>query len=315
MSQSNKNSHLILKLVLGLLILLLTGGLFFIYSILPEKVAKSIVDRAKVHKPLELVPEKYGIKHEDVSAQGDGITLSGWWLPADAKDKKIKGTVLLTHGAFKNREQVFTRALFLVKTGYQVLLFDQRGCGASGDSPLSGGVYESNDYLIWTNFLKAGPHFKKPLIYYGFSMGSMSALRAAVKNEGVDAVIADSPLANLKSYVSRRTMGGKFSAFPGFLNRCLRAYDFLSGLTLTEDDMDMMPVVQQLRETPVIYFTGEGDDLAKSEEVRKLFEKTSSRRRRLVYVPDAGHEETYDKYPIIYQKSVREFLADLEKKK
>ena len=302
--------NLILKIFLTVFLLLSAGVFYFIYAVLPGKVAESIAARAKIHKPLTFDPGKFGLSFKSVATVSDGVTLSGWWLPA-AQNKKTRGTVLLTHGAFKNREQVFSRALFLVKAGYQVLLFDQRGCGASGECPLSGGLFESEDFSAWAQFLKDTRRLKKPLVNFGFSMGAMGALRDSVVDKDVDGVISDSPLANIKSYVSRRTMGGKFSAFPGFLNRCLKAYDLLSGLSLTEGDMDMVPVVQSFRDIPVIYFTGEGDDLARSEEVRLLFSKTASRHRRLVYIPDAGHEETYDKYPMVYQRAVLEFFGDL----
>ncbi len=308
---SSKKSSIILKSVLAVLALALAGGAYFIYFIVPEKVAQTIMAKAPLHKPLSLTPKEYGLKYEDVSTNGNGVTLSGWWL---STPKKPLGTVLLTHGVFKNREQVLTRAEFLVKNGYQVLLFDQRGNGLSSNSPTSGGVFESGDFLIWIPYLKDHKRLQKPLVFFGFSMGSMSALRAAVKEPEADAVIADSPLANLKSYVSRRTIGGRFSSMPGFLNRCLQAYDRLSGLSLTAVDLDMIPIVEQLHELPVLYITGEGDDLAKSDEVRILFEKTASHRRRLVYIPDAGHEETYSKFPIIYKKAVVDFLTDLTAK-
>ena len=87
----------------------------------------------------------------------------------------------------------------------------------------------------------------------------------------------------------------------------------MTGLSLKESDLDMIPVVEGLHTLPVLYITGEGDDLALSEEVRKLFEKTDSKHRRLVYIPDAGHEETYKKYPVIYERSVLGFLTDLRK--
>jgi alpha-beta hydrolase superfamily lysophospholipase len=307
----SKKSSIMLKSVLAVVAIALAGGLYFIYSVVPEKVARTIMSKAPFHKPLTLTPKQYGLRYEDVSTSGNGVTLSGWWL---LTPKKPLGTVLLTHGVFKNREQVLTRAEFLVKSGYRVLLFDQRGCGLSSDSAVSGGVLESEDYLLWTGYLKAHHRLQKPLVFFGFSMGSMSALRAVIKEPEADAVIADSPLVNLNSYVSRRTMGGRFSSLPGFLNRCLQAYDRLSGLSLTPGDLDMIPVVQQLHELPVLYITGEGDDLAKSEEVRILFEKSASHRRRLVYIPDAGHEETFVKFPIIYKKAVMEFLTDLTAK-
>ncbi len=301
-----------LKWVILLMLALLAGGLGFIYEILPGKVARSIAAKSLVRKALTETPKDYGLDHyEDVSfTTSDGITLSGWWIPVPASQKPL-GTVLLSHGVFKNREQVLSRAAFLFRLGYQTLLFDQRGEGLSGNSPVSGGLLEAGDYLAAEAYLDSRHALRKPVVFFGFSLGAISALRAAVKAPEVEAVIADSPLANIKSYVSRRTMGGTFSSMPGFLDRCLAAYDLITGLTLTPGDLDLMPVVGQLHETPVLYITGENDDLAKPEEVRKLFENTSSHHRRLVYIPEAGHEETYKKYPVIYEKVVTEFLTDL----
>jgi alpha-beta hydrolase superfamily lysophospholipase len=294
-------------------VILLGGGLFFVYQVLPGKVAQALFTRSQTHKPLTQTPKEYDLDcyYEDVSFKtADGVTLSGWWIPA-RKAKKPLGTILLSHGVFKNREQVLTRALFLSHKGYQTLLFDQRGEGASGNSPVSGGLLEAGDYLAAAAYLQGRHALRKPVVFFGFSLGAISALRAAAQSQQADAVIADSPLANINSYVSRRTMGGVFSSLPGFLTRVLEAYNLLTGLSLKEGDLDLIPVVEGLHETPVLYITGEDDDLAKPEEVRKLFEHTSSHHRRLVYIPDAGHEETYKKYPMIYEKVVTDFLTDL----
>src|SRR5258708_506977 len=231
-------------------------------------------------------------------------------MPAAPK-KKALGTILLSHGAFKNREQVLNRAEFLVGMGYQVILFDQRGCGLSSESPLSGGILESKDYSAAFQYLEGIHKATKPVVFFGFSMGAMSALRAATADTHPDAVIADSPLANLKSYISRRTMGGSFSALPGFLNRCLATYDQLTGLSIKEEDMDLIPVVRRMNEVPVLYITGWGDDLAHADEVRKLYEQTYSVHRRYLCISEAGHEETFTKFPEIYERYVRDFLTDL----
>ena len=291
--------------------LVLAEGVYFIYGVVPSKVAQSIMEKTQVQKPLTKTPADDGFKFKDVTflAEG-GITLKGWFLPPAGK-KKLLGTVVLSHGVFKNREQVLSRAEFLAQAGYQVLLFDQRGNGMSSASPTSGGLFESNDFLAGGKYLKDQGLLKKPLVFFGFSMGAMSALRAASKDTELDGVIADSPLANIKAYVSKRTTGGKFASLPGFLDRCLDEYDKMSGLSLAVGDLDMVPVVEKLHELPVLYLTGEKDDLAKSEEVKKLFEKSASHHRRLVYIPDAGHEQTFDQYPIIYAKAVLSFLQDI----
>ena len=299
--------------LLVILTVAVAGGLYFIYAVVPQKVAQSIVAKGQVRQPLTESPKDYGVKdYEDVSfVTSDGVTLSGWWLPVKRPLKPL-GTVLLTHGVFKNRQQVLTRALFLSKLGYQSLLFDMRGMGQSGNSAVSGGLLEAGDYLAAEKYLEGRHELKKPVVFFGFSLGSMAALRAAAKATVIDAVIADSPLANLKSYVSRRTMGGQFASLPGFLNNCLKDYDQLTGLHLTENDMDLTPIVEQLSQPAVLYITGESDDLAKSKEVQELFSHTPSHHRRLVYIPDSGHEETFKKFPLIYEKEVRDFLTDLK---
>lgn len=314
MNQANlkKKSHLLFWIALAVVAILAASGLYFIYYVLPEKVAEGIVAKAQVRCPLTETPKDYDIPgYQNVSfTTSNGVTLSGWWIPIKAP-KKVLGTIILSHGVFKNRQQVLGRAAFLWNLGYQTLLFDLQGEGESGPSPVSGGLLEAQDYTAAEKFLESRHELKKPVLYFGFSLGAITALRAAVGASPLDAVIADGPLANIKSYVSRRTVGGIFTSMPGFLGIVLRDYDRLTGLTLTEKDLDLMPVVERLDQTPVLYITGESDDLAKSDEVRDLFEHTPAHHRRLAYIPDAGHEETFKKYPVIYEKVVSEFLTDL----
>lgn len=309
-TNNSRPKGLLPKILLGVLALLLAGGLFFIYNVLPQKVAQGIVDKAQVRCPVTESPKDYGIPgYQDVTfTTSDGVSLVGWWLPVKGKPL---GTVILAHGVFKNRQQVLGRAAFLWKLGYQVLLFDLRGNGQSGPSPVSGGLLEANDFLAAESYLQGKHALKKPVVFFGFSLGAMCALRAGVTAPEVDAIIADSPLANLKSYVSRRTIGGSFTSLPGFLPAVLKDYDQLTGLSLTEKDLDLVPVVEQLKETPVLYLTSQGDDLAKAGEVQQLFQNTPARHRRLAYLPEAGHEESFKKFPMIYEKMVREFLTDL----
>jgi alpha-beta hydrolase superfamily lysophospholipase len=287
------------------------GFLYFSYFFLPEKVAESISAKSKTRLALSSTPKDDGFFYQDISfTTSDGVTLSGWWMPA--KSHKPMGTVILSHGVFKNRGQVLSRAEFLVKAGYQVLLFDHRGEGQSGESPVSGGVLEAGDYLAAVSYLKASRHLVKPLAFLGFSLGAISAIRAAPQCSDVDAVIADSPLPNVRSYVSRRGMGGAFAELPGFFARCLTDYDQLTGLTLKPSDLNLEPIVRQFNEKPILYITGEADDLARSEEVRKLFNETQSNHRSLVYIPGAGHEQTYSLCPMIYEQAVKNFLIEVK---
>jgi uncharacterized protein len=294
-----------------LAVFLLSAALFFIYGVLPDRVAQAIVSKAAVHMPLDKTPKDDGYGYRDVSfVTDDGVTLSGWWVPPVGAKKPV-GTVLLSHGFTKNRDQVMERAEFLAQVGYQVLLFDHRGHGMSGPAPVSGGYLEAKDYLAAFRYVQDSRLLRRPLVLFGFSLGAMSALRAALEIPETSAVIADSPLANVNGYVSSRTAGRYFTRMPFFLSRCLSAYDRLTGLSLTEKDLDLIPVVRQLT-VPVLYLTGENDDLAHSEDVRRLFAATQSGQRRLVYIQGAGHEQTYSEDPLTYTRMVLKFLKDLQ---
>src|SRR5579885_1966031 len=124
-----KGKWFLLKTTGALLALLLAGGLYFIYGVLPQKVAQGIAAKAQVRCALTKTPKDDGFAYSDVAfPTADGVTLSGWWMPAASKGK-VLGTILLSHGAFHNREQVLGRAEFIMKEGYQVLLFDLGGGG------------------------------------------------------------------------------------------------------------------------------------------------------------------------------------------
>jgi pimeloyl-ACP methyl ester carboxylesterase len=218
--------------------------------------------------------------------------------------------VLLSHGIFHNREQVFSRAVFLARAGYRVLLFDLRGHGASTPAPLSGGLNEAKDFDAALRYLDGSGRVRKPVVLFGLSLSAMAALRAAAGGAQAGGVIADSPLMNGRSYVSRRTMGGFFMGWPRFFDLCLSAYNRKTGLLLRESDLDLMPVVRAL-DIPVLYLSGEKDDLARPADVQKLFSATRSPQKRLVFIPNAGHDQTYQKFRIGYERAVLEFLGNV----
>ncbi|HET9869134.1 MAG TPA: hypothetical protein VFR02_01375, partial [bacterium] len=126
---SPKPTPLLPRVLLGAALLALAGFLYFVYGYLPAQVGKALTERAKVRQPLTTTPKADGLAYQDAAfTAADGVPLKGWWLPSAAPGK-ARGTVILTHGVFKNREQVLARAEFLARAGYQVLLFDLRGCG------------------------------------------------------------------------------------------------------------------------------------------------------------------------------------------
>lgn len=291
---------------------LFAGSFFVIGYLLPEKISHSLIERGKTPEPVLGTPMDHGMKYSDVTFKSsDGLNLSGWWI--DAPKGKPQGTAVLVHGVFHNRTQMLSRAVFLHKAGYQVLMFDLRGHGQSDHAPLTGGLEETRDLLGAVDYLKSGNKLKEPLVLFGLSLGGMAAMRAGVTvPEAV--LIVDSPLADARAYVSRRTLGKWFIHLPGFFDRCMAAYNHDTGLHLTTEDLDLIPTAQLLKDRWVLFFVGERDELARVNEVDRLFKYTATRTKHIFIAPSAGHEGTLQSAPALYERTVLEFMDAYKKK-
>jgi pimeloyl-ACP methyl ester carboxylesterase len=296
----------------GLLGLLLIGlGLVYLY--LPTRVAESIIAESKIRKPIEVLPGKYDLKYQSVTFEtSDHIKIVGWWIPSMKRGYPL-GTIIMSHGLGHNRDQMLSRAAFLSKAGYQILLFDLRGNGESQYFPLSGGVFEAKDFSGALKFLKKIHKNQAPIIYFGLSLSAMAALRSAVHHPSVKGVIADSPLPNIQSFVAHKRWVGWIVYLPYFLRQCLSIYDQKTGLPLRLREFNLCNVVKQLRHTPVLYFVGEEDQLISSRAIRHLFNCTACPHRQLVFVPNAQHAKTFNAFKMIYEKIVLNFLNEIKK--
>jgi pimeloyl-ACP methyl ester carboxylesterase len=294
-----------LLLLSGAFTVVLMVSFLVIGYVLPGKVARGMVERSKKPKVLEGSPSGVGLSYQDVSFKtADGLSLSGWWVPAPKGD--VLGTVVLAHGIFNNRMQMLGRAEFLHKGRYNVLMFDLRGHGKSDLAPLTGGLDEAKDLVAAADYLKKSGKQKGPLVFFGLSLGAMAALRAGeMVPQAV--IVADSPLADVRSYISGRTIAHWFVFLPGFFERMLGEYNRQAGTSLTLDDMDLNPVAKRLEGRRVLVFAGEKDDLARPKDVNRLFTNLATRTKQY-YLAPGGHDGTYQSAPALYKQTVLSFL-------
>lgn len=284
----------------------------FVYVLLPGFTVGWILERGTFRKKVDSKPAAWGLEHEPVTFRAaDGTLLSGWWIDREVgkSPPERAGTVALTHGIYENRDQVLDRARFLVRDGFAVLVFDLRGHGESGEAALTGGVKEALDFSAAADWLKETGRLKRPLIYFGLSLGAMAALRAGISGEA-DLVIAESPLPGVGEYLAERSPALFFVGLPGFLEACLARYEARTGIRLTREDLDLRKTVERL-EAPVLILAASGDDLVEPEDLREMFEAVGSRKKRLFFLPVEGHRGVYQDYPMLYERAVREFLRDV----
>src|SRR5690606_14279620 len=155
-------------------------------------------------RPLDSDPSAVGLAYETVTfAAADGVTLRGWFLPAQDSPR----TIIVAHGYTSNRLMSSFPALELarsfVESGFNVLLFDMRGHGESDGDVTTLGFHEVKDISGAVDWLKSQrPGRAERIGLLGGSMGASTSILAAANDPRIEAVAADSPFSDLRDYLT-----------------------------------------------------------------------------------------------------------------
>lgn len=138
-----------------------------------------------------------GAPHDDVAfAATDGVSLRGTYFPNGG----ARTAIVLVHGFKNTRDDMIGYAAFLLDAGYAVLVYDSRGCGASGGT-FGVGATEDRDIRGAVTLLKARGVSRVGVL--GVSLGAGDAILAAARDERIDAVVADSSWADESAQLDR----------------------------------------------------------------------------------------------------------------
>jgi len=162
--------------------------LIFAWALLPAiRGVTLILNRAGRSVPQASLA---GIPVQEVQFRAaDGVRLDGWLAIASAQAP----TIILVHGFKGSRLEMLPYARFLYKGGYNVLLYDSRGTGASDGWGIALGAREPDDVIGAVRYLKGrsdltGKHFG----LLGISLGAGIVLMAAAREPAIAATVADS---------------------------------------------------------------------------------------------------------------------------
>jgi alpha-beta hydrolase superfamily lysophospholipase len=174
---------------------LLAGAAYPLSGLLVRPRSKHSSRLSRPH--LANLIRRMGMEVEDIEFYStDGTRIRGWWMEAG----KRRATIVILHGASKNRTDVIRTALVLRRAGFNIGLFDGRGHGQSEGSFVTYGFHERHDAESILEYIVAEKGADRDRIgLAGESMGAAIALQVAARNERVRAVWADSPFASLTS--------------------------------------------------------------------------------------------------------------------
>jgi fermentation-respiration switch protein FrsA (DUF1100 family) len=239
--------------------------------------------------------------HEEAAFSAtDGIHLKGWFLP----QKHSTSALVLLQGVRSDRRGMLPRAFWLHDLGYNVLVYDARGCGESDPTLLSFGGWETRDLLGAFHWLETRGMTRVGCI--GTSQGAATILLASGQlPSSVRAVVAESSYATLRDAVDARFLGstGLPSAYLGIF--VVPMAEWKLGLRI--DDVSPLREISKLK-PPVYILGGTLDHLAPPGGTHQLYDAAICE-KKLWMVEGAGHLDFLAYLPYEYKQRIGDFLS------
>lgn len=220
----------------------------------------SLIHRFRIGNPTEL--DYYAhLPIEPVSFRtSDGLRLSGWFLPDGQSDE----TVIVAHGLGANKGNFIAFLTLFYGQGYNSLIFDFRGHGDSQGHTSTFGLYETADVIAALEWLKQErPERARHVFGLGSSMGAMALVRAAARDERIEAVVLDS------AYVSAPRLA-RHHLGPALAPLVLGAMSLHAGRSLWS--LDASQAIAELSPRPILLIHGEGDFVIPPDNMAILFD-------------------------------------------
>lgn len=251
-------------------------------------------DEGERHDPSEI-----GLEYESVKIKTvDGLTLTGWFMPAKGSDR----AVVILHGYGTGMDLDLPHAGIFHAAGFNVLMIDFRGHARSEGSMITFGYLERRDAQAAVAYLKAKGMRKVGLV--GFSMGGMTSILTAPVCPDVDAVIDEGAPPRLTSAIKGYIVE---IGLPKFLAPPL-AWLTVAGtsLRLGVNLFAYEPVRWVAKIAPRPLFIIHGDLDQYGPDIDDLL--TAAPFAQVWRVPDAGHVQAANVHPEEWNKKVIEFL-------
>jgi fermentation-respiration switch protein FrsA (DUF1100 family) len=244
-------------------------------------------------------PAERGLDYQEMTFQAsDGLMLRGWYLPS-----QNGAAVIVGHGIGGHR--TLEPAVVLARHGYGVLAFDWRAHGESDGDLCTFGYYEVRDVAGALDWLQRQPGVDPGRIgMLGESMGAVTAIRAAARIDGVQAVVADSAYPDLEEAIRSLWHGTGLPGFP-FVTLQIALGEWWTGLDLAA--MQPLDDVAAISPRPILILAG-GQDPITGPDAGQRYYAAAGEPKELWFEPDLGHGAFWQAHPEEYERRVVGFF-------
>jgi uncharacterized protein len=244
---------------------------------------------------IEMTPESLKLGYEEVwlpvtAKSGKVERIHGWWIEASQSTPHSK-VLLYLHGNGINIGANLVHAQRFHQLGFSVLLIDYRGYGRSeGGFPNESRVYE-DAATAWNYLINQRQIPPSQIFIYGHSLGGAVAIELAVKNPNAAGLIVESSFSSIQKVIAYRN---NFWMFPVNLI-----------LTQRFNSLEKVPNLKM----PVLFIHGTADVMVPAFMSQDLY-GAAPEPKKLVLVPNAGHNDVAEVSPSVYLQAVQSFVLD-----
>ena len=232
----------------------------------------------------------------------DGLTLNGEYA---LYPEFSHLWVIAVHGYRGNHAHMYSFASFYGQHGYNVLLPDLRGCGASEGDYIGMGWPDRKDMLQWIGWIiKRDPEAQ--IVLHGISMGGATVIMVSGEDlpPQVKVIVEDCGYTSVWD-IFKDEMDALFHlpAFP-ILNIASIISSFRAGYNFTEASS-----LEQVKKAkvPMLFIHGEKDNFVHTDMVYPLYEACPTEKQILV-MEGAGHGSSFSMDPDLYFNTVFDFV-------
>jgi len=301
--------------IIGITIFLLTaflalGYIGFVIAIVRPKKKKPPQSEAKIAR--ELIRAKnnaylFSLQPEDVSIKSaDGLTLKGWFLPAETQNKRF---VICVHGYHCNGPDEFSHMVpfYHDELNYNYLLPDDRAHGRSEGKYIGFGALDHKDILLWIDYLIKRFGTGIEIILHGISMGAATVMLVNSANppEQVKIVIEDCGFSSAyDEFIDNLKHKTKLNCAPIVIATSLIC-KIIAGYRIKE--ADCLGRLKQAK-NPILFIHGGADTFVPTWMGIRLHEACPVPKDILI-VEGAVHAYSYYDATEDYQNKVKEFIS------